>query len=66
MSSILVSYAIFYAAAVSTVQPFGMPLVPVFHDVMFAALTNVPVDATLLVQELKHEFADMLVARHFI
>ena len=36
-----------YALAVSTVQPFGIPLIPVTFHVAAEFLTNVPVEATL-------------------
>ena len=38
----------------STVQPDGMPLVPVGKLVIDVALINVPVDATPYTQLLKH------------
>ena len=40
----IVLFVFYYASC--TVHPLGIPLVPVVQDVMPAAFTNVPVDAT--------------------
>ena len=47
-----------------TVQPLGMPLTPVVHDVMLAALVNVPLEATPLNQDIVELLSE--VARHLI
>ena len=52
--------------SVTTVQPVGIPLVPVVQLVILAAFTNVPVAETPLTQLLKHELAEISVARHLM
>ena len=46
----------------TTVQPSGIPLVPVGNDVIAAALVNVPVEATPDTQSFKQPDADISVA----
>ena len=55
---------IFYYDASCTVQPDGIPLTPVGHEVMDAALVKVPDAATPLTQFL--QLLVPVVARHFI
>lgn len=60
---IIVVQSITYAAS-STVQPSGMPLAPDGHEVIAAALTNVPDEATPESHDATQLDADMSVARH--
>ena len=52
--------------AFCTVQPDGIPEVPVVQDDIEAFLTNVPEAATLYTQLLVHISADISVAKHLI
>ena len=52
--------------SVTTVQPVGIPLGPVVQLSIFAFLTNVPLEATLLTQFKVQLVADISVARHLI
>ena len=47
----------------SMVHPLGMPLTPVVHPVIDAALVKVPLEATPLSQLFVHSVAEILVAR---
>ena len=49
-----------------TVQPVGIPLAPVGQPVIDAALTKVPVEATLESQFVVQPFAEMSVVRQVI
>ena len=49
-----------------TVQPDGIPLVPVFHEVIDGSFTNVPDPATPETQLVVQPEAEMSVARHFM
>ena len=50
----------------STLHPLGIPLVPVFQDVMPAAFTNVPVEATPDTQLFVQPVAEISVAKHLM
>ncbi len=50
--------------ASTTVQPDGIPLLPVYHPVIEAAFMKVPFSATLASQLLVQLYAEMFSARH--
>ena len=56
---------LYSGTAVCTVQPEGMPLLPVGQSTPLA-FTKVPVAETLESQDIVASLAAMLVARHFI
>ena len=49
-----------------TVQPFGIPLVPVVHAFMDEAFVNVPEELTFCTQFSRQSVAEMSFARHVI
>lgn len=57
---------VYYSVASSTVQPDGIPLLPVVQPDIDVTLTNVPVEETPDTQLLVQLFADISVARLLI
>jgi hypothetical protein len=52
--------------ASTIVQPLGIPLVPLGHDVIDAAFVNVPDEATPLTHVFTQLVDEISVARHII